>query len=432
LASSDAVPPASDASASQELNGRALSRELEWIADVLWPASSGVLVRTAPRVEHADVVVLSSFGVLPNAVCPRLLIPLGSPLAAARALNGYQATKRQARIATALLGLAARVGLVDPLLRHRLYVLQRREDDPRPLLIEDHLRMLLDDSRLRIAVRFSPGRPQKKPVLQALARDGRVIGYVKVGWNPYTRKLVNREAAVLRELQSLNPRSFRVPRLLDAGDWDGLALTVVEPSTEESWRRGPGLLTSVPLVATNELFQIHPTYRTTLGDSIYWSRLAAAPHRGECAAGASSSSTELVRDWVRDSFARKELEFGFAHGDWVPWNMAQRGDRLHVWDWERAEAGAPRGLDATNFILQVHLNLRKRSPADATRQTVEEARRVLPAVGASSEDAVLLVSLHLLEALRRLDEGRRSHVGGVISDERYLQCFQALVHLPER
>ena len=50
-------------------------------------------------------------------------------------------------------------------------------------------------------------------------------------------------------------------------------------------------------------------------------------------------------DVLRDSDTGRSHAMGAWHGDWTPWNMSRRRNRLQLWDWERFETGVPLGMD---------------------------------------------------------------------------------------
>jgi hypothetical protein len=319
--------------------------------------------------------------------------------------------------------LAASAGLLRRTWPNRVYVSLPRDAEPRLPLVESHLRGVLGWPELEVAVLFSPGRPQKKPVLQ-LILDGVTRAYAKVGWNELTRALVRTESRVLASLHAESPpSSFRVPRMLYTGGCGELELVVVEAPAGRLWydprRRAPR---SLPVDATRELASLAPTRRRPLAQSGF---LAGRRREVEELAPGRDALPCSLLDLIETEGAGSELDFGFAHGDWVPWNMARTRGGLVVWDWERAEPSAPVGLDAVHFLFQLHLNFRKRSPADAVDGTLRGARHLLPRLGVDARTAPLLLLLHLLQMTIRLEQGRDGGIGGVIPSERYRRSVDA-------
>jgi hypothetical protein len=118
-------------------------------------------------------------------------------------------------------------------------------------------------------------------------------------------------------------------------------------------------------------------------------------------------------DRIAAASGDRELAFGRGHGDWTPWNMAEVGGRLVVWDWERAAAGVPVGVDAAHYCLLVALNARGLPPEQAVPDTVGRMPRVLAGLEVPASEAGLVVNLELLEMSVRFAEARAAGVTGL-------------------
>jgi len=116
---------------------------------------------------------------------------------------------------------------------------------------------------------------------------------------------------------------------------------------------------------------------------------------------------------IVDAFGDRGLAFGRGHGDWTPWNMSVVEGRLVVWDWERAAAAAPVGIDAAHYCLLVALNARGLARDEAVADTLARAPRVLAGLDVPSADARLIVVLELLEMSVRFAEARAAGVAGL-------------------
>ena len=81
-----------------------------------------------------------------------------------------------------------------------------------------------------------------------------------------------------------------------------------------------------------------------------------------------------------------------------------------VWDWERAAAGSPVGMDAVHYCLLVALNARGLERDKAVADTIERAPRVLGQLEVAASDARLVVALELLEMSVRFAEARAAGV----------------------
>ncbi|HEV3400167.1 MAG TPA: hypothetical protein VG693_12850, partial [Actinomycetes bacterium] len=184
----------------------AASPELAWLAEVLWGPTPGVevVVGTAP----AGVPAARQWGVLPDLRRPRVLVPLASGRAAAEAVRQYSdGMTQQARLAKAAVALALHSGALPLWLRRRGQVVAAAGPVEGSLL-GDHVPAALGRDDLAAAIVLGPVRPNRKPVVQLVGRDGGAVGYMKVGWNDLTRRLVRAEADTLRRLAAAGPRTF--------------------------------------------------------------------------------------------------------------------------------------------------------------------------------------------------------------------------------
>src|ERR1019366_10223624 len=81
--------------------------------------------------------------------------------------------------------------------------------------------------------------PFRKPVLQVFAADGVPLGYIKVGWNDWTREAVSREATALQACAK-QPMRLGVPEFLGLSRWRGLELLITSPLPRNIRRLGSG------------------------------------------------------------------------------------------------------------------------------------------------------------------------------------------------
>jgi hypothetical protein len=350
---------------------------------------------------------IERYVVLPSARRPKILLPVSAPGPAAAAITQFSnGAAGRGRLAAAAGAAALRAGVAQRVLRGRasISVAPGVGDGDLPgLVLSHHLARALDLPRADLAVRVGAARPNGKPVVQVSAPDGRVVAYAKVGWNDLTRKLVAAEAAALRELAGSPPEAFGTPGLLYAGDWDGVSVTAVVPAMGGR----PHVAPNPPLAPTRELALGAGVDRSPLATSGWWRRLldrvdAAEADEQRAAAGRIAAES-----------GGRELAFGRGHGDWTPWNMAEVGGRLVVWDWERAASGVPIGIDAVHFCLLVALNARGLAPDKAVPDTLRRAPRILQELDVPPADARLVVSLELLEMSVRFAEARRAGVTGL-------------------
>jgi len=345
---------------------------------------------------------IATFTVLPNLRHPRLLVPTKTGRAAGAALRQYNDGMTQlARIRKAAIGTAFGVGL-GRLAGNRLHLIPGA-DPTTASLLAGKLEELFGERRLEIAVFFGEQhRPNRKPVLQVMTERGDVLGYVKVGWNALTKRLVANEADALRSMAGSPPATFRVPRLLGEIAVGDLRVTVVSPFPHSLLRRGT--LGAIPPEATREVALRLGTDTHTLTGSDYERelrrRIASVPDAGR------RTDLSALFDLVRSTDAETVLTFGSWHGDWTPWNMSRTRSGLVVWDWERSGGPVPVGLDAVHHRFQVRWRGGRESVAAAASVARTESNGTLLRLGVSEANHEVLLRLYLLELMFRFEEGR--------------------------
>jgi hypothetical protein len=302
---------------------------------------------------------------------PRFLVPLDSRRAAGASCLAYNRLREpRTRIQRGVLGTALRVGAGRLVAAEQLAV----DDGPDSLLA--HLRGLLDDERLCVAVGLGNLDTVWKPTLQVLRHDGRPLAYVKVGWTDFTTELVENEAATLSLWDDHRGRGPVTPRLLARSRWGDLTLVAVAPLPTDVRRIGDD--TSTPSPAPVRALD-GPAASEALGSTTWWKALAES-----VAAGAdhpADPSLTSALDATAERFADQVVPVARWHGDWTPWNLAQSPSRgLVAWDWEYSAPGAPVGLDEVHSDFQVARLLGGHSAADSFARSGAAADPLLAAV----------------------------------------------------
>jgi hypothetical protein len=390
---------------------------LDWACRLLFGSGGPVAVRRRGEPAPAGFERAEAYLALPRAANPRLLVPLGSPQAAATALaRNHDATSRKARLARAALGAGLRVGVTQRVAdRVDVFVDPALSPAERPQhLLTEHLREIFGRRDLEMAVILGVPRLNRKPVLQVLASDGTVVGYVKAAWNELTAGLVRNEARVLADLASAKPASFVPPAFVAAGPWGELEL-IAASALPNAARPDPAQVFDPPMAVIAEIAGLWGRSTARLADSPYWAgvrqRLAVQGARGSGGDVPREASEILQRavGWIERRHGHEDIAFGAWHGDFTPWNMARLGDTTYLWDWERA-APAPAGLDLLHFLFQGVCRFEGKSPAAAVTHCSERLASLLPVldVPAGSERALWL--LYRLELLFRYDEARMTGV----------------------
>jgi hypothetical protein len=222
---------------------------------------------------------------------------------------------------------------------------------------------VLGCQELLFAISLGTPGPHRKPVFQALTLEGKIIGYVKVGWNEATNDLVQNEAATLRRLEVAPLRACMAPSVLHAAWWQGHYVCIQSPS-DGKFEAAPGALTPCYLAVQQELAAIHTRW-ISLRQTAFWANL----HRQ-----IDSAPNAYYRHILRQGMYTAEtrlgnggLPFHFSHGDFAPWNARMLNSRLLLFDWEYSTREAPPGYDLFHFIVQTARLLHKWSPGQTCR-----------------------------------------------------------------
>jgi hypothetical protein len=383
------------------------AEELAWLAEVLWgPTPEVELVVGEPPAG----VPAQRWAVLPDLRRPRVLVPLASRRAAAEAVRQYSdGMTQRARLAKAAVGLGLASGAVQWELARRGRVVAAAGPAAGTLL-GDHVPAALGRDDLAAAIVLGPVRPNRKPVVQLIGRDGRAVGYMKVGWNDLTRRLVRAEAETLRRLASAGPRTFTAPGLLHQGRWQELDITISSALAHRLLRRGRRYALP-PVAVSREIAELGGVTVGALGESGWWARLGERLDTVRRNLEGAAATLDATLDRL-EGRAGTRLAFGTWHGDWGPWNLRATAGPLLVWDWERSADEVPLGFDLLHFGYQTALQGLRRPPAAAAAVARDRAAPRLAALGQEPGVAELLCDLYLLERLCRAAEAEVSAVTG--------------------
>ncbi|HEV7862493.1 MAG TPA: hypothetical protein VGR20_07320 [Acidimicrobiia bacterium] len=389
---------------------------LDWACRLLFGSDGRVVARGRAAgarcaAAPAGFARVEGYLALPRAANPRLLIPLGSTPAALAALTrNHDATSRKARLARAALGAGLRLGLTQRVAdRIDVFVDPALTAAERPqLLLTEHLRGLFGRRDLEMAVILGVPRLNRKPVLQVLASDGTVVGYVKAAWNDLTAGLVRNEARVLAHLAAAGPKgngptTFTPPAFIAAGPWGELEL-ICASALPNAARPDQAQIFDPPMAVIGEIAGLWGRSTARLADSPYWAGV-----RTRLAAQDGSDVLVKAVDWIEKHYGAVEMAFGAWHGDFTPWNMARLSEATYVWDWERA-GPAPAGLDLLHFLFQSVCRFEGRTPERSVEICSERTPSLLPLLDVPLDSERALWLVYRLELLFRYDEARTAGV----------------------
>jgi hypothetical protein len=367
---------------------------------LLWPEPARFVVGPCRAVGAGALV--SEFVLVPNAERPRLLVP-GRPRAvAAAAVRRYTSPpSRLARARLQALAMLMASGIGPHLLRARAGVYAGSVEDGRLDTIETYLRSVLGQ-QLHVSLHIGPARANRKPILQLLDPSGRTYAFAKVGVNDLTRRLVRAEAGSLGFLAGADLETVVVPSVVHHGQWRGNEVLV--QSALPTWQRS-ATVRPLLLRAMRELAGLRRTAPQPLVGTSYWRRL-----RQDVTDLQDSPTRTALLGALTDlepAASSSRVALGSWHGDWTPWNMAPRGDRLLVWDWERFASGVPVGVDALHYDLQEAVTRGGVAPDVAVQATMGRSAELLRPFGVPDASARLVMSLYLVGiAVRYLQDGQ--------------------------
>jgi thymidylate kinase len=349
------------------------------------------------------------------------LLPLAPPRSAAAALGLYGAQSLKARVAKSCLAAGLGIGLVQPLL-------------PRPrqdwtasscqAFLPDHLMQVLERQDLRFAISLGTPGPHRKPVIQALERNGSTLAFAKIGWDPSTCELLGNEAEILRRLEDRKPQAFTAPRLLHLERWHERLICLQSPPSPKARLAGQDLDTGY-LEVLQELAALE-SRRLPLSQSMFWKSLSGWMSRMQVGWPGYALLPKLER--VAKRLDSVLLPFHFCHGDFVPWNVRVTDGLPFLFDWEYARAQWLPGYDLLHFLFQTHLLLTGQGPAGVYRSVLKQiigstaARTYWEKLQIEEASLPALVQFYLLE---------RAIYHSYVSPGHYpaLQGFLALVEI---
>jgi hypothetical protein len=234
------------------------------------------------------------------------------------------------------------------------------------------------------------------------------LGFAKVGWNVFTRELVQREAAALRAWGRA-PRSavLGAPGLIDAGPWNDLELSVVTP-LPRMVRRHPSRRLP-PLQATSAVARLEGSTTSTLADSDYLEQLRKRLQAVASVVDGSEERTMRAVEVITDRAGDRSVEIASWHGDWTPWNLSWDGGRLYAIDWEHS-GRAPLGFDILHYHFATAFYARRVDTNEAAT-TLRQGTRRLEGLGVDENLGKTLAALYLLELLARASDASRGGAG---------------------
>jgi hypothetical protein len=351
---------------------------LAWLLDVVW----------GPALRDGAIDGASAYRVIPSARRARMLVPADDAVATVALRAGGGTRSPRAQRARSIAAMLLRTGAF----RDRVWV---EPDDP--LRAEIAGACGVEAVLLACAVRRPS--PFRKPMLQVLTHDGRVIAYAKVAWNAVTAANVAAEHVALAGLHAHRTDRVAAPVPIALVEHRGFPLLLTEPMPERLRRYDRTEPPPDPAVA----LAVSRVLGASAGPDPIGARLRA---RLAATAPTDLATVHAGTTALLDALgsAGAGLSPGAWHGDWSPWNLGWVEERLWAWDWEYCRADVPVGLDAPHFVFQRRF-IGDRAPLErAFTDAAAGAAPALAALGYGPAERAIVHAVHVAEvALRYLE-----------------------------
>lgn len=221
-----------------------------------------------------------------------------------------------------------------------------------------NIKSVLGRDDLEFAISCGSSGIYRKPIIQVMSGEGKILSYVKLGWNDCTKRLVRSEARALNVLQAVKFNSFLIPQIIHCGDWGEFSYSIQ---------------TSRDSLKENQNIEFNDAYLNILKELSVLKRKSLPLEESNFWAGIKERSGSIINPYYKDTalrcivfigerFENNKIFFHFSHGDFVPWNIKISGDRPFIFDWEYSQEEAPFGFDLSHFFIQAMLHLHGDSP----------------------------------------------------------------------
>lgn len=372
----------------------------------LWP-DADVVELGRRRLFDRPEAGSTEFVVVPNSRAPRMLVPSGHARAAAGALRRYNAAiSWQQTVQRLVLASGLGAGGATALLPERVRI---RTTEGSSGGIAEYLSDVLG-ARVSVSLTVGPARANRKPVLQVFDRRGRSVAFAKVGDSPTAAEHVHGEGRALQTLGEIRFATVTVPRLLDLGHWRGMLVLLMSALPTGPYARNRRFK-HLRHAALDEFVGAFADEPLPLADTPMWVRLRA--EQGLLDDNDAHSRFAACLDRVEERFGRREVAVSAWHGDCTPWNMAHRGGRLLLWDWERFERGVPTGMDELHYAVNERLRLQSCAP----HTILAGLRSVAPALESPRSRDAVLAAAYLCSITSRYLHGAQGPGGEAVMDK---------------
>jgi hypothetical protein len=292
----------------------------------------------------------SIYGISPSLDDIRLMVPLTNRACAAASLALYQPSRPLARLRRRLAYRLAMLGLSSAWTPW-VAVIARKGGGNGIGDLQAVLKELYGDGTVVALFTGTPGH-LRKTTLQIMDYAGRILGYCKIADNPYTKAVLENEAATLKLLSAVNLGETLVPLMMFFGDTQSGVTALVQSTRKGHLSAGPTKPGRAHREFLSGLFNVARENCRFKNSSCY---CEVSKRLGGLDGFVSMSLlTDLhgALEWSSNTLDDREISLCLAHRDFTPWNTFLVGERLYVFDWEFARKGWIPLADGFHFVLQ--------------------------------------------------------------------------------
>jgi hypothetical protein len=276
------------------------------------------------------------FAIVPSQAQPRYLLPVGNPRCIVKGLSMATPSVRWGRILSSLLAGLVNAGW-NGWGREKIVIPEGRLA-PLTRLIRE---ITGEAAPVFAAFLGRPGRYRKLTV-QAMSRQGEVLGFLKLPLTGMANERIRHETEVLDKLRALEGH---IPRVLHAGRWREDYVVFQSPC---SGKPGPTRFGASQRQFLRRLWEIDGIEKS--GQAL----VAEVRARWEQAAPYLTAEEKRLGQVALERQAARlsgvPVRCGWMHGDFVASNTVLKPNgELFVVDWELAEFGRPILWDIFNF-----------------------------------------------------------------------------------
>jgi len=301
------------------------------------------------------------------------LLPANSGLLASAGLNLYNVQSLKAHVCREVISNTLKAGIAHIILPEVQMIVQKEniENKYGNILFLEHIKEIMQYRELYFSISSgTPGR-HRKLVIQIMSPGGKIMGYVKKGWNETTDILIKNETYILKIFSSAI-KSFYIPEILYAHIWNGHYFCI--QSAPSGKIKGAGQKLNYDYIEVLKELADYRTINLRLKESLFYENFNKKMNKIKnkyyfCLLKRSLTIAE-------EKIGTEKLPFHFSHGDFAPWNAKIVKEKLWLFDWEYADTERLPAWDIFHFTIQVMGLLGKNSPLEVSK-TIEKDEFIL-------------------------------------------------------